>query len=83
MEEPADTAVLDTEMKNNINDQDNSKNDAETVQNNCKISKANPETKITSWPMFITCSSLLAQHFHPVILVTLSNPFRPPLFRTL
>ena len=53
---------------------------ADSVLNICKILKANAETNIASWPIFITCSSLLAQHFHPIILVTLSNPFRPPLF---
>ena len=30
-EEPADTTVLDTEIENNINDQEKSKNDAESV----------------------------------------------------
>ena len=30
-EEPADTTVLDTEMENSINNQENSKNDADSV----------------------------------------------------
>ena len=29
--EPADTTVLETEMKNNVSDQENSKNDADSI----------------------------------------------------
>ena len=50
-------------MENNITDQENSKYDADSVSNNCKILKANLETNIASWPILVTCNSLLAQHF--------------------
>ena len=71
-------------MENNINDHENSKNDADRVLKNCKVLKANSETNIASWPMFIPCSSLLTQNFSSV---DFGDPVKsilpPPLFRTL
>ena len=50
---PVDTTVLEIKMEKNINDQENSNNDAESVENICKILE--PILKqIASWPMFIT-----------------------------
>ena len=60
--EPVDTSEVKNEMENDISDQKNSKNNAGSVWNFCKYWKQ-IQKQIASWPMFITCSSLLAQHF--------------------
>ena len=59
-------AVSDTGMENNkymIRRTAKTTPTADSVLNIYKILKANPETNVASWPIFITCSSLLAQDF--------------------
>ena len=50
---PADITALDTQMESDINDQENSKSDADCVKNVCKILKQILK-RIASWHMLIT-----------------------------